>query len=317
MHPDLVAYVSGSLDKAAVLRFERAMRTDPRLRRAVARARRRLDVVRDDGRDEPPPADLVDRTLELVADRGRRLLPTAPFESRNSGSERRWWRRMDVVLAGSVAATLLGVLLPGLVHLRMVGAQSQCANNLRELWSGLDAYRTHRRSFPDVSTAPRPAAAMVVPMLRDAGVLSAGQVAACPSFVDRTGDGGVPASLPSDFVELSDRDFHDAVDRVLPGYAYSLGYRDDAGRTHGPGTRTGEDARMPLAADAAPSSVGNSPNHRSRGQNVLYADGHVAFQTERRDAGPPEDDIFLNRANLVAAGLGASDVVLAAGAAAP
>ena len=69
-------------------------------------------------------------------------------------------------------------------------------------------------------------------------------------------------------------------------------------------------------ADRAPAEDGrtNSANHGGSGQNVLYADGHVIFRVTRTVAG---DDIYLNRDQQVAAGLGATDAVLGASAARP
>ena len=76
--------------------------------------------------------------------------------------------------------------------------------------------------------------------------------------------------------------------------------------------------RLPLMADCPPANpqCGNSPNHAGKGQNVLFMDGHVEFCTER-NVGVRGDDIFLNKAAQVAAGLDWTDSVLGRSSATP
>src|SRR5436309_9956542 len=91
---------------------------------------------------------------------------------------------------------------------------------------------------------------------------------------------------------------------------------DPAGDLHGPWQAPG--SLWPILADRPPSdgTPGNSPNHGGAGQNVLFLDGHVRF-VPGRTIGDPDDDIFLNRANTVAAGVDNRDVVLGASASRP
>ena len=74
----------------------------------------------------------------------------------------------------------------------------------------------------------------------------------------------------------------------------------------------------PIVADRPPveGEPGNSLNHGGAGQNVLFLDGHVSF-VPQRTVGDPDDDIYLNRANQVAAGLDQHDIVLGYSAARP
>ena len=105
------------------------------------------------------------------------------------------------------------------------------------------------------------------------------------------------------------------VDQLASCYAYSLGYRDEAGQLHGL-KRAGND-RVPLLADRPfvaqndpdnPSRQ-NSPNHGGDGQNVLFVGGNVQFL---RDHTINSDDIYTNRRNQVKAGLDEWDSVLGA-----
>ncbi len=320
MHPDLIAYVSGSLDEPARAAFEAALRGDAALRRQVEIARRRLAPLGQAAIGDAPPPGLALATFAFVAERLCKQPPPAPVETTTTprlAFERPWWRRIDVIVAASIAVMVLGLLLPGLLRLRVQELQIQCDNNLRQLWNGLNAYQTQRRTLPDVATAPRPAAGMVIPMLRDAGVLPPQLAASCPGAAD-----GV-ACLNVGLHELANmpgREFEAAAPKLLPGYAYSLGFRDDTGRLRGPTSSMPDVAasQLPILADApgTPVTLGNSANHAGRGQNVLFADGHVAFKT-MRTAGLPGDDIYLNQANKVAAGLWSHDVVLGTGGATP
>lgn len=319
MHSDLLAYLSGSLDEPARTQFDTRLRSDTELREQVDRARTRLAPLLErtiDDADMPPPGLVID-TLARVAEKACQRLPASPTETTVSRPmfERPWWRRADVLVAGSIAATVLALLLPALLHLRVTGLRVECENSLREMWHGLSAYHTQKHQFPDVAKTTRPAAGMVVPMLRDAGVLSPTAQACCPAVAGACLNVGL-----HDVDRMSPSEFEAASAKLLPGFAYSLGYRD-GDRLHGPvDSLPGIPAsRMPLLADATrnPVSPGSSDNHTSRGQNVLYSDGHVAFNTLRDAASIPGDDIYLNQAQRIAAGLGQHDVVLATGGARP
>lgn len=313
MHPDLIAFASGALDEPARSRLEAQLRTDAALRRELTQVRRQLGPLLEADAVAPPPGLVMD-TLALVAEHACRDLPKAPSETRaGSMADRPWWRRADALVAASIALTLVALLLPALFALRVSSLQTACSNNLRSIWDGLNAYESAHHSLPDVTLVPRPAAGMVAPILREAGYLPAN--VGCPV------DGPVCLNVPMhDLVNLPKSEFERAAVRLLPGYAYSLGFRDDAGALRGPALSHPDvpAAQLPLLADAPnlAAALGNSPNHAGRGQNVLFSDGHVDFKTVRT-AGLPGDDIYLNQAHRVAAGLGLHDVVLGAGAAVP
>ena len=97
---------------------------------------------------------------------------------------------------------------------------------------------------------------------------------------------------------------------LLASYAFTLGYRDENNVWH-PVNRAEDagDNAVLVFADSPPPGIttGNSRNHGSRGQNVLFLDGRVQFMTVRTYSG---DDIYLNSANFVAAGNNIRDFVL-------
>lgn len=334
MHPDLIAYLTGSLDDDARTQFEVQMQSDANLKQKVAAARQRVAPLFDVEPIAPPPG-LVLNTIGFIAGEVCRDRPQvqvrvgevrreetnvtspAPAPISRGGFERSWWRRMDVIVAASILLTALGLGLPVVSYLRYTELRVRCENNLKELWSGLNAYQMQRGALPDVNLAKRPAASVVIPMLRDAGVLTS-DVGYCPAAAK--GEECLHTGLDV-LDKMPEGEFQRAAARLLPGFAYSLGYRDHAGRVQGPAAALADvpAAQLPILADApaVPVALGNnSPNHSGRGQNVLYSDGHIAFKKERT-AGLPGDDIYLNRDQKVAAGVNVHDVVLGGGGSQP
>ena len=93
-------------------------------------------------------------------------------------------------------------------------------------------------------------------------------------------------------------------------YGYNLGYVDD-GQLQRP--RNAGREQYVLVGDAPSNTQLRrvSSNHRGRGQNVLYEDGHVQFI---RQIPSPHltDDPYHNREGWVSAGLDREDAVLGA-----
>ena len=122
--------------------------------------------------------------------------------------------------------------------------------------------------------------------LQQAGYLHPNVRLACPSAPP---DATVPATLAT--------------------YAYTLGFRDEAGQLRGVDRASGSDL-MPILADAPirQEATAVPVNHR-RGQNVLFAGGNVRFCTTT-NVGLNADDICCNRLGLVGAGVDPEDTVL-------
>ena len=328
--PDLIGYATETLDEASRRVIDILLDADLDLRDQLELLRERLaplDLVRQ---PEAPPAGLAMQTLAFVAEHVSRdpveaPKPTAPrpetvVAARPSFADRPWWRRLDVLVAASVLLTIAGAAPPALLHLRRLGVQTECQNNLRALWSGLEAYQTQQGRMPEIGALDHPAAGMVVPILQEAGVLAEGAKTFCPGA---DGAACVHRSM-KELSALKGNEFEVAASKLLPGYAYALGFRDEAGNLHGSNDIVGMNPtistnQIPVLADAPGVPVlleVNSPNHAGVGQNILFLDGTIRFQTNRH-VGPRRDDIYLNQANKVAAGLGPHDVALGVGTAVP
>jgi prepilin-type processing-associated H-X9-DG protein len=287
-----------------------------------AQARRQLELLRQallplavDQEIVPPPR-LALRTIAKVAEHVCRDLPRAPLPPRSEPAGRPWWRRADVLVAASLLAVFVGLGLPALVKLRQpVSALAlvECQNNLRVFHQALKTYEDQHKQLPSLAQAPRNVAGMIVPVLNEAGTLPATFSVRCP------GHGPFQTcSLTLDEIRaMTPEQFSQHAPNLLMSYAFTLGYRDENGVWHAISRLddAGENAVLIFADNPPPSiATGNSLNHASKGQNVLYLDGHVRFLTARTLAG---DDIYLNRANRVAAGLDSRDFVLGASDAKP
>jgi hypothetical protein len=314
MQDNLVGYLLGSLDDAAMRQVEAALLDRPETRRELAVLKKALHPLAGDRDDPAAPAGLAQRTLARVADQAGWDLPNAPRDSESPSAPRGgWWRRADVLVVVTLLVLALGVGSPSLYRWNRQRGTLECQENLRQFFVGLTTYRDQRGAYPDLTReSPRNVAGLVVPMLADAGVLPASFSVRCPEVGPHLSCALTLTSLRT----LSEADFQTQAPNLALCYAFALGYRDPAGDYHSPWQLPG--GSWPVLADRPPSDgvPGNSPNHGGIGQNVLFLDGHFAFVTQRT-LGDPEDDIFRNYEQRVAAGIGANDIVLGYSSARP
>jgi prepilin-type processing-associated H-X9-DG protein len=202
---------------------------------------------------------------------------------------------------------------PLLYHWQRQRGTVECQENLRQFFVALATYRDQRGAYPDLKReSPRDVAGLVVPVLADAGVLPASFSVRCPEV----GAHLACSATLADVRKMSDDEFQFQAPKFALCYAFALGYRDPAGEYHAPWQLPG--SAWPIMADRPPCDAipGNSANHGGVGQNVLFLDGHFQF-IRQRTIGDPDDDIFLNRAQQIAAGIGPNDIVLGYGPARP
>lgn len=326
MEHELIGYVLNALDEPTKRRVDEYLAAHPEVRAKLALVQQAVAPLEADREAEAAPALLAERTLARVAEhvcnpeRPSHDLPQAPpVVPTIVPSGRSWWRRADVLVAACILFTIGGIGVLTLAKLRgpsSAAMMAGCKNNLREFYVALQTYRDTHRRLPDISQeeAPRNVAGMVVPLLQDAGTLPASASIRCPAV-------GAPLPCQDSLTNLramSPDDFEQRSPCLSMCYAYSLGYRDEAGKYHPPGSAPpGNWSQTPIMADRPPpvGILGNSINHGGGGQNVLFADGHVQYLPSRTLANG--DDIFLNRSGKLAAGLDAGDIVLGPSAARP
>jgi prepilin-type processing-associated H-X9-DG protein len=319
MEQDLLGYVLNALEPKAHAEVEAQLARHPEVQERLEFLRQTLEPLALDP-NAAPPAGLADRVVAEVQASGP-LAPKAPV------TVRAWPLRriFELTAAAVVVLTVTGLVAVWIARLRdqRPGGEPnatqlvECKNNLHRLYLSLRSYSDlHQRQFPNVATAlepPRNVAGLVYPILHDSGSLGDARLS-CP------GAGGpTPCAIGmQDVRAMNDVTFQGWSQGLHNCYAYSLGYRS-SGVVMGIKLDDNKPSSLiPLMADSSPPDPahGNSPHHGGRGQNVLYCDGHVTF-CQSRHVGYQQDDIYLNRAGKVAAGVDWFDTVLTSSASPP
>lgn len=314
MSDQLLDYLLDHLDEPAKRQVEARLQTDETARRQLELLRHALAPLAAD-QEIVPPHHLAARTMARVAEHICRELPRAPAPRRSESAGRPWWRRSDVLVAASLLAVFVGIGLPLLLRLRGPSSAAvlvECQENLRKFHVALKNYEDVHKQLPSIKEAPHNVAGAIVPLLHDAGMLPADFSVRCP------GHGPFqPCNLTlGEIKAMTPEQFSRHAPNLLTSYAFTLGYHDEHGVWHVVNRADNSDNAVLVFADSAPAAIatGNSRNHGSRGQNVLYLNGAVQFLTQRTLGG---DDIYLNSDRIVAAGNGTRDFVCGNSAAKP
>lgn len=312
----LVGYYFGALEPEDAAEIEQRLRDDPEFARRFERLRECFAASEESGEPAPaadsPPNDLADRTCH-------RILARAGDATDCVGKKR--FSLLEVGVVG-VAALLLGsMFLPALEASRERSRRITCQNNLAEIYRALDGYSgDHKDRFPEIGLGQN--AGLFAVALADGSYLNRDdlqQRLVCPSsqLADQVSQRRVSIVVPTRTgLELAPILVRARLQRVMAGsFAYRIGYFRGDDYVY-PRNRT--DCRAALLADAPVRDwqgklVGN--HHGECGQNVLFEDGHVAFQSCWSPV--TEDHLFLNANQEVAAGRGPNDIVLAPSEATP
>jgi len=307
---DLLDYSLGLLDGQARELVEREAAGNPVLAKRIDRLGQAVHQLLDDGEPAEPPAGLAWRTVAFVAQnrhrrRGLRdFVPVVvPF------------RLADVAVAAGIFLAGLLTLIPAAHRGRLQKDQLGCVFNLQQLGLGLGQYANTNHVYPYAPPeCPAAHAGAFAFMLHDAGLLPDRAALDCPC----NGRCPEPSPLP-DFptvCEIQKKTPDRYVRMVGWDYAYHVGYHQSTGKL-GPMVAVFS-AYLPILADRPPHDGrsrildGNSPNHRRRGQNVLYTDGHVLWHNTRR-LSPRDPDMFLNAEHRPAPGVSQEDAALVPG----
>jgi prepilin-type processing-associated H-X9-DG protein len=297
---ELVGYLLGALDPEDAERVEQRVAEDPAARAKLERISRALWPVGPAAQDVAPPPGLADRAVRLV----QRHRHAEPWVTGTAGT----WRLSDLAIAASILVIFSSVIFPAITQSRRQSALAQCSNNLRTIAVAMESYAQHHNQYLPFAPArgSRTGTNMSAALLVDAGFVSDPSVFLCPGVAH---DGfTIPRSSPL-------RGVADDVSRIAPvlgDYAFSLGvnvfgqYRAPRIR-EAPGGLVAAD--LPAARPNGDCAIGNSANHGGCGQNLAFADGHVAFSNSP-DAGPDRDNIYENQNHFIGPGLNWNDPVL-------
>jgi hypothetical protein len=346
MEENLVGYLLNALDDPTHQQVEAYLRSHPAAQQRLESLRKALGPLTADKDEIAPPAGLAFRTLAKVAEYRCRAVPeppAAPPTGFGASSERRWWGRIDMLVAACILLVLGGLTWQSTAVLRATSARLGCADNLRLFHQALMSYSDVRGGelpgvplqrhpldpvqiipqpgeMPAVQPQPLPSrnnvAGIFVVQLRESGCLAPltpGVTIRCPGNGDRV----LPTISFQDLDSaMTTEEFDQLAKRLAGCYAYSLGYRDPSDNHCG--LRRDLDQpdlylpRVPIMADRPAilpgGGRGNTPNHKG-GQNVLFLAGNVRF-CSTPDVGIEGDNIYLNKEGKVGAGINRWDTVL-------
>jgi prepilin-type processing-associated H-X9-DG protein len=322
----LLAYLFGQLDGVQRERVERALADEPRLQEELRRLRLCLGV------DEPeviePPPDLVERTCSRVISLARAGSAAEGRRETCAASAAEWQapaaggRYSPGDLAVSLGLTLVAAMLvfPALHDSRVMARRTACQNNMQGVYWAISSFaEANGGLIPHVPAKGRESfAGIFAVILRDREFVDPGelpQLLICPGTI-RVGDwkraalvlGPIPTR--AELLEWDEARLAEFRPRLGGDYAYRMGFVDDDGYHPWRLDRSRNSAILADTPSLNRESF-QSSNHGGRGQNVLFADGHVAFVCDCPQL-PGGDKLFTNRDGYLAAGLGPLDSVLAA-----
>lgn len=233
-----------------------------------------------------------------------------------SGSRRLGFTVIEVLVVIGIIGVLLAILLPALEKARESANTVRCAANLGQIGLALVLYANDNHGgFPRTVYDPQaPVCAGTNPGAPDPfgpGGPEANDISAALFLLVRVEK--VPVKIfddpYNDVVEsspdpapdpLSRSNFTDIKKNL--SYSYANPYPDAAAVAKGYKLTSKINPAFVIAADLNPGTGPgkNSRTHEGRGQNVLFADIHVEWETTTQ-CGINKDDIYTNKAGAVEA----------------
>ncbi len=346
MRDDLIGFVLGALDAEEHDEIRRKVEHDYELKKQVELVERCLRPLAGLRETSEAPCGLADRTCRAVffmpgnlragddaEDHGAvpavssEALPSpqthlstaagaiTPASRSPWGADRsdgamdaRRWTTADFVVAAGVCLAMSCLVFPAISNSRYNMQLANCQNNMRRLGQSMDDYsRVAGGYFPVIPpTGNLSFSGVYAPKLAAKGLVHDERVFLCPA----KGSAVVLKIPPLQDIAAAKGPRLVSLHRTMGGdYAYALGYLRK-GQLHG--IRNQGRWNVAILADAPLENLRNSViTTHSRGQNVLFADGHVRLVGTRSRPGSDGDDLFHNDRGFVRAGLHAEDFVLA------
>lgn len=298
----LIGYLLNALEDQEREQVETQLARQPEWRRKLRRLKRFFSLLEEARQDFTPPPDLVERTCRLVAryrlmernrgaeiaqspsarlDPGSELRPErarigvvgfrwAPLADHWSG-DRSSWSALDLVSAFFVALLLFAILLPALMETRFRYHVAACQENFHQFYGTLaeSASLSPTQELADVSGQ----AISLVSSLR--GSASHPPFRGCPGWF-----GGPRAKHRDEPGPIEGNESPRTLSPSLSGYA-------QAGFSLSPASPSRTDISLHPAAiviwrDARifDGCTVRCWSHFGRGENWLFADGHVQFMPQ-------------------------------------
>lgn len=314
----LIGYLLGALEPDQCARIERELERNPQLRRRLRELDDQLHAMRPaEFEDFDPPAGLSEKTCDTIDEYEKIHQARPSVVSHGRCSESRGSSFVDVAVAGGVCLAISLLFFPTIVNSRFEARTKACQNNLRQLGAALELFnRDHNDQFPVARRQGNGACAgYFAPRLKDCGLLDEPEILICPSssFARDVDDWRVPTC---DEVDRARGQHLILLQSTMGGsYAYTLGYTADKELQP---TRNLRRPDFVIVADSPnrESAAQGSPNHGTRGQNVLFEDFSVRF-VSTSSVGKFDDSYYLNRHGQPRAGVDIDDCVVGSSSTSP
>jgi len=233
---------------------------------------------------------------------------------------------IEILVVIGIIGLLMAFLLPTLEKAREQGTAVKCANNLRTLGEMLSLYANENHgSYPRTRYVPdaplafgtNPASpdpfSVTGPNVNDvtAALFLLVRTERMPVVMFVCPYDDVNTWTPDPAPDPSNRSNFTDYQKNL-GYSFANPYPSSAARDAGYSFTSHLRGSFAVAADMNPGTGGmkNSESHEDRGQNVLYADGHVQWE-QGPTVGIDNDNIYTNKlGKVIASPVDATDSVL-------
>lgn len=308
MREHLLGYLIGALDPSEAEQVERLLEEDPQLEHDLNLVRANLEPLALDSGHCDPPDGLARRTCQFVASRRVGLCT-----DESCGRAARWGFQDMLIAAGILTAASM-LFFPALNQSRFLAQRRVCQDNLQRIGTALVQYSmVHKNYFPYIPDHGHLASTgLYAPALFHSGFLTDKQRFLCPSCGKlQNSDFTIPTYR--ELIAASSEKLQRLRHMMGGSYCFTFGYLS-GGRYVG--TKNLGRQQFALLSDSPCTMKAdfdhNSANHRSRGQNVLFEDGHVDFLTSTRcNRENGCDDIFANENGVLGPGLNRDDSVIA------
>jgi hypothetical protein len=309
----LLGYLLGALERTEQEQIEAELDQNPTLRAELERVQSCLGHIglSDKPQDFDPPPGLAARACRHVVAHARSTpTPATSVAAQFGGEQARRFRWADLLAISAVLMIGASLIFPALWNSHLSAQIASCESNLLKLGTALHDFSNRQPdgNFPGPeASGARAAAGIYAPTLVSYQHVPA-KLFLCPSSpLVRSGSEFRVPTL--DELDKATGQKLVALQQSMGGdYGYTLGYTQD-GKLQKPcnSRRPGFALLADAPSDTQPGRV--SANHRGRGQNLLYEDGHVQFLM-KLPSPDLTDDPFHNRDGRVAAGLDCDDAVL-------
>ena len=208
---------------------------------------------------------------------------------------------IELLVVIAIIGVLAGILLPVLSRSRESSRRTQCMSNIKQIGMGLIMYANENNDqFPSDTAYSVPSPAMRGLNLLYDTYVSDNKFFNCPS--DTTVTIATSAGMSP-----STSGGTEAFTLTQCSYGYD--------RSH----TNADDPDVAILADrpppGTPNATANTLNHKGRGQNIVYVDGHVEFVTSPLAGwyfsdSTTRDNIYLNAADNAAVSSGGTDTAI-------